>query len=191
MASNLFELDDSELQELGDDETISGVLQNFGNELQESLRRSLDTAVHGITAQALKQSVLFNIQFLNSAYQFELTMEDYWQFVDKGVQGVGGVKKDGTAWMPKNTTSPFRFGSGNFSGTGAQFRERTNRWANDNGANPFVVRQSIFNRGTKATNFFTNIVDEDLIKDLTKKLEKAGAREVEISLKNTINGISS
>jgi hypothetical protein len=36
MASNLFELDDSELQGLGDDETISGVLQNFGNELQES-----------------------------------------------------------------------------------------------------------------------------------------------------------
>jgi hypothetical protein len=59
MVSNLFELDDSELQGLGDDETISGVLQNFGNELQESLRRSLDTAVHGITAQALKQSVLF------------------------------------------------------------------------------------------------------------------------------------
>jgi hypothetical protein len=42
-----------------------------------------------------------------------------------------------------------------------------------------------------ATNFFSNIVDEDLIKDLTKKLEKAGAREVEMSLKNTINGISS
>ena len=56
MASNLFDLDDSELQFIGEENTISGVLQNFGNELQESLRRSLDTAVHGITSQALKQS---------------------------------------------------------------------------------------------------------------------------------------
>ena len=190
MASNLFDLDDSELQGLGDDETISGVLQNFGNELQEALRRSLDTAVYGITAQTLKQSVLFDIQFLNSSYEFELKMEDYWEFFDKGVQGVGGVKKNGSVWAPKNTTSPFRFGTGNFSGTGAEFKRKTDLWAYANNANPFVVRQSIFMRGTKATNFFSDIVDEDLIKDLTKKLEKAGAREIEISLKNTIDGIS-
>ena len=185
MASNLFELDDSELQGLGDDETISGVLQNFGNELQESLRRSLDTAVHGITAQALKQSVLFNIQFLNSAYQFELTMEDYWRFVDKGVQGVGGVKADGGAWINRNTSSPFRYKDKKPP------LSALTEWGRVNQYNPFALRESIFRQGKVATNFFSNIVDEDLIKDLTKKLEKAGAREVEISLKNTIDGISS
>lgn len=184
MASNLFDLDDSELQGLGDDETISGVLQNFGNELQEALRRSLDTAVHGITAQTLKQSVLFDIQFLNSSYEFELKMEDYWEFVDKGVQGVGGVRSDGGAWINKNTTSPFRYKDKKPP------LSALTEWARVNQYNPFALRESIFRQGKAATNFFSDIVDEDLIKDLTKKLEKAGAREIEISLKNTIDGIS-
>lgn len=184
MASNLFDLDDSELQFIGEENTISGVLQNFGNDLQESLRRSLDTAVHGITSQALKQSVLFDIKFLNSSYEFELTMEDYWEFIDKGVQGVGGVKADGTAWINRNTSSPFRYKDKKPP------LSALTEWSRVNGFNAFALRESIFRRGKVATNFFSNIVDEDLIKDLTKKLEKAGAREVEITLKNTINGIS-
>jgi|AntAceMinimDraft_18_1070375.scaffolds.fasta_scaffold211491_2 hypothetical protein len=184
MASNLFDLDDADLQLLGDDETISGVLQNFGNELQEALRRSLDTAVHGITPKNLYQSIVFDIQFLGSAYKFEMLMEDYWEFIDLGVQGVGGVKADGTAWAVKNTNSPFSYKDKKPPISAIK------DWSTFNGYNPFALRESIFRQGKRATNFFSNVVNEDLIAGLVKKLEKAGAREVEISLKNTIDGIS-
>lgn len=190
MEDNILGLSDSDLIEVGESKTIVGVLQDFGNRLQKELRKSLQSKITTVTPKSLEQSIVFDIKVLASSYQFELKMNDYWEFVDKGVQGVGGVKKDGSSWLPKNSTSPFRFGTGNFSGTGAQFRESTNKWANNNGANPFVVRQSIFKRGTKATNFYSDVVDENLTKDLIKNLEEAGAREVQISLKNVISGNS-
>ena len=191
MAGSILGLSDSEISELGVENTILGVLQDFGNKLQKELRDNLDSKITTQTAQLLRQSIVFDITVLGSGYQFELLMNDYWKFVDKGVQGVGGVKKDGSAWVLKNITSPFRFGTGNFSGTGAEFKRSTDLWANNNGANPFVVRQSIFMRGTKGNNFFTEVVDNpELVNNLIKDLEKAGAREVEINLKNAINGIS-
>ena len=186
----MFGISDSDLAEIGEDKTVLGVLQDFGNRLQDELRRNLESKLTTQTPEGLGQSIVFDIQVLGSGYQFELTMNDYWKFVDKGVQGVGGVKKDGSAWMLKNTTSPFRFGTGNFAGTGAEFKRSTDLWANNNGANPFVVRQSIFKKGTRATNFFTDVVDENLINDLIKNLEEVGARNVAISLKNSLSGTS-
>lgn len=186
----MFGISDSDLAEIGEDKTVLGVLQDFGNRLQDELRQSLQSKITTQTPKGLEQSIVFDIQVLGSGYQFELTMNDYWKFVDKGVQGVGGVKKDGSEWMLKNTTSPFRFGTGNFAGTGAEFKRSTDLWANNNGANPFVVRQSIFMRGTKGNNFYSEVVDENLVNDLITELEKAGAREVAISLKNSLSGTS-
>lgn len=191
MAGSILGLSDSDLIEVGAENTILGVLQDFGNKLQKELRDNLDSKITTVTPKGLEQSIQFNITVLGTGYQFELLMNDYWKFVDEGVQGVGGVKKDGSLWMLKNITSPFRFGTGNFSGTGEEFKKSTDLWANNNGANPFVVRQSIFMRGTKGNNFFSEVVDNpELVNNLIKDLEKAGAREIEINLKNAINGIS-
>ena len=190
MADEILGLSESDLVDGGQVKTILGVLQDFGNKVQDDLTQSLKNKITTVTPKGLEQSIVFDIKVLGSEYQFELKMNDYWKFVDKGVQGVGGIKKNGTPWESKNNTSPFRFGSGNFAGTGAEFKRSTDLWANNNGANPFVVRQSIFKKGTRATNFFTDVVDENLINDLIKNLEEVGARNVAISLKNSISGTS-
>ena len=189
MADSPLGTSDEDLIEAGK-HTISGVLQDFGNKLQDDLRRSLQQKITTVTPKTLEQSIVFDIKFLGSSYSFKLKMEDYWKFVDEGVQGIGGVKADGTAWIPNNTSSQFRFGTGNFKGTGAQFKESTDKWANNNGFNPFALRKSIFHRGTRATNFYSEVVDQKLIDDLVKDLERVGGREIEISIKNSFNGVS-
>jgi hypothetical protein len=180
--SSLFELSDSDIQEVGADNTILGVLQNFGNRLQDELRHSLQSKIMTITPKGLEQSIVFDINVLGSGYQFELTMNDYWKFIDKGVQGVGGIKKNGGFWLLKNNTSEYRFTDKKPPLSALE------PWSNAQGTNPFVVQNSVFRKGIKATNFYSDVVDENLVKDLIKDLEKAGAREVVISLKNSISG---
>ena len=175
---------DDDLKELGQEKTILGVLQDFGNKLQEDLRNSLQSKITTLTPKTLEQSIVFDIKVLGTAYQFELKMEDYWEFVDKGVQGVGGFKKSGGAWSSKNSTSPF------------SYRDKKpplselEEWSYYQGANPYVVQNSVYHKGTKATNFYSEVVDGNLVNQLMMDLEEAGAREVEISLKNGLNGNS-
>jgi hypothetical protein len=184
MGDNILGLSDSDLIEVGGGKTIIDVLQDFGDKLQKDLVNSLRDKITTITPKLLQQSIVFDIKVLASSYQFELKMNDYWEFVDKGVQGVGGVKKDGSSWLRKNSTSPF-----SYRDKKPPISELT-AWSNAQGANPFAVQNSIFHRGTKATNFYTDVVDDNLTKDLIKNLEDAGAREVQISLKNGISGNS-
>jgi hypothetical protein len=185
MAGSILGLSDSEISQIGVENTILGVLQDFGNKLQKELRDNLDSKINTQTAQLLRQSIVFDITVLGSGYQFELLMNDYWKFVDKGVQGAGGVMKNGTAWVVKNLSSPYRFSQKKPPLSALAM------WSNNQGANPFVVQRSVFHKGTKATNFFSEVVDNpELVNTLIKDLEKAGAREVEINLKNAINGIS-
>lgn len=185
MAGSILGLSDSDLIEVGAENTILGVLQDFGNKLQDELRKSLQSKITTVTPKGLEQSIVFDITVLGSGYQFELLMNDYWKFVDKGVQGAGGVMKNGMAWAVKNLSSPYRFSEKKPPISALAM------WSNNQGANPFVVQRSVFHKGTKATNFFSEVVDNpELINNLIKDLEKAGAREVEINLKNSINGIS-
>lgn len=182
MANNPLGIDDKDLQDVGKQNTISGVLQDFGNMLQDQLRLSLQSNITTITPKGLEQSIVFDIKVLGTGYQFELLMDDYWKFVDKGVQGVGGTKKDGSVWFKKNNTSPFSYT------TKAPPIEALSAWSNAQGVNPWVVQRSVFHKGTKATNFYSDVVDQDLVSGLIKDLEKAGGREIEISLKNALDG---
>lgn len=184
MADEILGLSDSDLVDGGQVKTILGVLQDFGNKVQDDLTQSLKNKITTVTPKGLEQSIVFDIKVLGSEYQFELKMNDYWKFVDKGVQGSGGVKKDGRAWASKNSTSPYRFNDKKPP------ISELEPWSNAQGINPFIVQQSVFRKGIRATNFFTDVVDENLINDLIKNLEEVGARNVAISLKNSISGTS-
>ena len=182
MAISPLGIDDRDLQDIGKKNTISGVLQNFGNRLQKALRQNLQEDITTVTSKSLEQSIIFDIKVLGSGYKFELKMNDYWEFVDLGVQGVGGVKQDGSQYFNKNTTSPF------------MYRDKKppisalSEWSYFQGINPFIVQNSVFHKGTKATNFYSDVVDQSLFDKLNEELAEAGAREINISIKNTFNG---
>ena len=161
-------------------ETMSDVLIAWGNEVVKALKKSLDDKTSDGTSGELEQSiVVLPINYLGQKWQLQFKAADYWKFINKGVQGVGGKKADGGNWSNKGGSSPFRFKNKKpplIHGIGLS------AWAYNKGLNPYAVRESIFRRGIKPTFFFDSVVNKSLKEDLIERLEKAGAKEVEITL---------
>lgn len=181
---------DSEIESAGDD-TIGGILQEFGNFLQTSLVTSLFDKGAADTG-TLEQSIVFDIDFTGNAWTFQLSMEDYGKFIDQGVQGIGGERKSnslftgeqkGTAYLNVAPQSQFSFKQSNKPSVN-HFRE----WAHRHGVNAFAVRESVFRKGLKPNHFYSDIVDENLISELVKNLELKGARILEKEIADTIRG---
>ena len=123
--------------------------------------------------------------------------DDYWQFVDQGVKGVGGFKGSGRA---RGHGSPFRFGSGKFAGTWKKFRTAIDRWVVSKGLKAtrdksgrfvgrkslvFLIQRSIFQRGLERTQFFSKPFTQQLNKQ-TENITKAFADDLELALEKTL-----
>lgn len=183
MASPLGLLD-SELSALGENNTIEGILQNFGNSIQKELRESLGDKGHEASG-LLEQSIIFDIQDLNGGLTFQLKMEQYGSFLDEGVTGVGeqSIKaKDHASYPLRQTTGRFSFKD---TKEGRPSVKHFMNWASNKGVNAFAVRESVFRKGIAQTNWYSEVI-EGKVEELKVKLEKAGAKEISLSFKNGI-----
>ena len=169
---------DDELIFEGDNKTLSGMLQNFGNILQDQLRVSLDANTSNNTSKQGEQSIRFQIDFKSlGVYRFQLFMEDYLDFIDEGVTGIGGNRVDGTPWIKKRTDGTFSYKQGK-KPSEKHFRQ----WSNTKGLNPFAVREAVFKQGIKATHFYQDVVNGDILRSLSDSIERTGAKNFELDL---------
>ena len=53
-----------------------------------------------LSSKRLFNSIDGELKVFPNSFQLSFFMEDYWQFVDYGVKGVGGTKADGSKWTP-------------------------------------------------------------------------------------------
>ncbi len=113
--------------------------------------------------------------------------ENYWQFVDEGVKGVGGFKGSGRA---RGQGSPFKFSNK------MPPRRAIDKWIvtkplkagrDERGrfvsrkSLAFLIQRSIFQRGLERTQFFSRPFTEQLDKQ-TDNITKAFADDIEIAL---------
>ena len=113
--------------------------------------------------------------------------DDYWQFVDEGVKGVGGFKGSGRA---RGQGSPFKFSNK------MPPRRAIDKWIvtkplkagrDEKGrfvsrkSLAFLIQRSIFQRGLERTQFFSRPFTEQLDKQ-TDNITKAFADDIEIAL---------
>ena len=113
--------------------------------------------------------------------------EDYWQFVDEGVKGVGGFKGSGRA---RGQGSPFKFSNK------MPPRRAIDKWIvtkplkagrDERGrfvsrkSLAFLIQRSIYQRGLERTQFFSRPFTEQLDKQ-TDNITKAFADDIEIAL---------
>lgn len=160
-------------RKLATSEGVNKVLHDFGNEIQEALKQNLDSRQSQGTSQALRQSIRFEIENARSPFIFELNLNDYYKFQDQGVRGVGGSKKDGTMYTLKSPNSPFSYKDKKpkLTSEGLEF------WSYAKNLNPFFVQERIYRRGIKATNFYSDVVNEQRINKLIQDLKKAMKQE--------------
>jgi hypothetical protein len=174
---------------LSEDDSLQGTLVKWGNETITKLKKSLtDKTSEGTSGALLQSLIVLPVEFQGSRYVMSFKAEDYWKFINKGVRGAGGKRKDGTPFKQKGGGSPYAFTTKkppvNFSSlSGGSLRQ----WAYNKGLNPFAVRESIFRSGTKATHFFDDVITQSWISELINRLEQSGSREIEIVFNKEFN----
>ena len=169
-------------------------LQKLGNNVVKEGRNILKQKKKNATGTLSRDfDYLVTNQRDSVTLEFEFgRAEDYWQFVDEGVKGVGGFKGSGRA---RGQGSPFRFGSGKFGGTWNKFKKNIKGWIRTKGLKgrdakgkfitndsfAFLIQRSIFQRGLSRTQFFSKPFTEQLNKQ-TDNITEAFANDLETAL---------
>lgn len=79
-------------------------LDTFGKRLKKESKTSL-TKKKKNASKSLYNSIDYELIVSKNSFQFSFQMEDYGDYIDKGVKGVGGTKADGTQWKKKRVTN--------------------------------------------------------------------------------------
>ena len=164
-------------------------LQKFGNNVVKEGKDILKKK-----KKTTSGNTLFNdFDYLVTKQQDSVTLEfefggaeDYWQFVDEGVKGVGGFKGSGRA---RGQGSPFKFSSKMpprkplmqwIKNKPLKGRDKKGRFIKRESF-AFLIQRSIFQRGLERTQFFSKPFTEQLNKQ-TDNITEAFADDLEIAL---------
>lgn len=179
--------------------SVKGALDTFGHNLVTQSKRNLRAVGKG--GGSLEKSISAKaIQFPNS-FQFSFLMEDYGEYVDAGVKGIGGTKADGSKWKLKTVTNnKFKYNQPSKTSSGGRFKQSLGGWSIRKGIAPrskggqftkrkglvFALRKHIIHTGIETTNFFTTPFDK-LFKTFPDEVVEAYGLEVDTFLKASLN----
>ena len=166
---------------------IEDVLSSFGSKLIEKARANLNKKEKRANG-TLFNEMSYDIEKTPNGVKFKMdfgSADDYWLFVDQGVEGAGGFKGSG---KKRGQGSPFRFGRKQPPLSAIlpwiklkNLKGRIQKdWKNNKGAGrfisdksfAFIVARSIKQKGIERTRFITKPFD-DMIDDLKNDLSLA------------------
>lgn len=138
--------------------SVSDELHKFGKSLVKQSRTNLTKKGKNNTSNLYK-SLSYEVKVNKNSFEFSFLMEDYGDFVDKGVKGAKS--------SAKAPTSPFKFGKGTGKKGGLtkgidrwvrqkriQFRKPNGRFMTYDSTS-FLIRRSVFLTGIKTTLFYS------------------------------------
>jgi hypothetical protein len=173
-----------------DNKNTKGYLNSFAKYVIQQSRSNLTKGGKN-NQKKLYNSLDKEIEVGANSFRLAFLMEDYAEFVDKGVQG----KTSST----KAPNSPFRFGSGTGKKGGLtqgidkwvqqkriQFRNKETGKFLSYKSTSYLITRSIYNKGIKPSLFFTKPF-EKAFERLPDELIEAYGLDVEQFLQYTIN----
>tara|TARA_R110000787_G_scaffold188108_1_gene299907 strand:+ start:155 stop:670 length:516 start_codon:yes stop_codon:yes gene_type:complete len=153
---------DKDLIEVKDfEDNIQGVLAKFGQKLQDDLIKSLDKKKKNASG-GLRQSIqaVPNVSIQDGFYTYVLSMASYYEFVDEGRKAGKMPPVDSLIKWVKQKSA---FG-------GLEVNE-----SKDVRSVAFGIAKNIAKFGIKPSYFFTNVIDDGRLEQLTEDLATAGA----------------
>lgn len=171
-------------------DNLKKALEEIRDQIIKESKKNL--AEQGKTGKLYKSIEGTDIKENKDGISFDIKMEGYGKFQDKGVKGADPsmqrVAKDKYRKPQQAPNSPYEFGSGNMRGTFDDFSKSVGDWAKNRGyrlrdeKGRFVkgtyetigkiIARNIYYRGLKPSLFFTNAF-EKVQKDMSSKIEKA------------------
>lgn len=149
--------------------SIGDVMNNLAIRVTQEVLKQID-AEKLIDTGDLRQSVQMPVKFFGTKFVATLFMADYYDFINKGVQGTRTARSD-TPYSFRVKKPPL-------------FKE----WAYRKGLNPFAVRESVFKKGIRKRPFwdkaYNTITQGDIFELLKKDLATAGRTATTEEIKN-------
>ena len=168
-------------------------LRKFGRRVVNESKKNLKK--NKVADSNLAKSMKYSVKTKDDKTSLVFKMNDYWEYVDAGVRGVGGTKADGTKWKTKKVTNN-KFKYRNKMPPASAFSS----WVVRKGIAPrnakgqfttrksmmFAIAKSVYHTGLKTTNFFTDAF-YDKIDTITDELGDAMVIELEDAIVNSIS----
>ena len=166
--------------------TITQVLEDFGNEMQTSLKAELvkDGAyVSGDLAEQIEFTSVIN----GEGFVFTLRLKDYYDYVNKGVNGTKTVKNNTPYSYMSSSKIPFYFAKqwmnnkGLFLPKGTAFTSLATKKTykvGDKDSQAFAMARSWKEKGIKGNHFYDNVVTEARLDKLREDLASAAAGDL-------------
>jgi hypothetical protein len=177
-------------------------LNKFAKYVVQQSRSNLTKSGKNFSKE-LYNSLGYDVKVSKNSFQLEFLMEDYGIFQDKGVKGKDPSKVSPNAKIKgqQAPNSPYKFGSGNYSGQWSKFVGKLEIWAKKKNVRlrdekgrfkkgnyktiAQIIAGNIYNRGIRPSMFFTKPF-EKAFKGLNEELIKAYALDVEKFMDFTI-----
>lgn len=149
------------------------ILNKYAKYVVQQSRSNLTKDKKG--SGALYSSINYELDYENNIFLLEFLMEDYGEYVDRGVKGKSpNSLPKGSKWygIQKAPTSPFKFGAMKSRG----LRAAINKWTVQKGINgirdkkgrfikrkslQYLITRSIYLSGIKANFFLQNHLKKD------------------------------
>jgi hypothetical protein len=166
---------------------IKKVLTAFGKDVISQAKKNLRTSkisTKGDLAKGMKSKTKVSPDSVN----LEISIAEYWEFVDYGVEGVGGERKykkgvklkKAEPWVKKKVTNN-KFKYKKKQPPASAF----SRYTSDRGGQ-FAIAKSIFHTGLKTTSFFSEPFEREFVQ-LEADILEATTKAVEESLMRSFN----
>ena len=165
---------------------LEGALNFFGAKVVKDSRAELKRKKKNASSR-LSKSIDYDLDTGANSFSLSFSMEDYGEFIDQGVHGVGGTKADGTKWKKKKV-----FGSSYKYKNKKPPTKAFDSWSVRKGIAPrgkdgkfqsreslkFALSNAVFHTGLETTHFFTNPF-EKAFRSLPDDVVEAYALDVE------------
>ena len=137
-----------------------------GNQVTTDLRKYIDE--HAKNTGALAQSVVY---FPTGALSFEIQADDYYKFVDQGVNGIA-----------VNHASAFSF---QYPGVSYNMAKAIQEWKGLEMSHAFAVASNIKQRGLKPKEITENVINDKVLEMISKDLTEITGLTFEIKFEKT------
>jgi len=155
---DIFGFDESQLEEVKIDNptTLSQVFNNIAADMVYCLKQSV--IKEGLVYKnKLHDSIKMPIKMFGFRMVATLYLADYYDYLNQGVKGIGGVRKSGDRkgqpWEIKAPNSPYQFKKG-------PKVSHIKAWSKSKNLNEYAVRNTIAKTGIRPRYFFDNCMQE-------------------------------